>query len=230
MSFSPGNAVQRSHVLLRVRALANRSNAVFVALNYQKAPEHPYPTALNDADATLRWIVDNSEALSIDPNRIGVVGDSAGGNLATALCLRYQDENGPRIVSQVLVYPVCDCSFDTPSYIENATGYLLERDEMRWYVDQYLTDPAQVADPVVSLLRAPDLRGLPRALVISAEYDPLRDEAEAYAERLADAGVQVRLSRYDGMVHGFAWMAGCIDRALELYDEIARELRDTLHA
>ncbi len=211
-----------------VRAFANRSGCVFVAVNYQKAPEHPFPVALDDADATLRWVTENAVTLGIDANRIGVGGDSAGGNLAAALCLRFRDGNGPRIAHQLLIYPVLDCSFDTASYIENASGYLLERDDMRWFFDQYLVDPAQAGDPLVSPLRAPDLSGLPRALVVSAEYDPLRDEAELYAERLRDAGVPVRVSRYDGMIHGFAWMSGVVERTQVLYDEVGRELRDAL--
>ena len=210
-----------------VRAFANRSGCVFVAVNYQKAPEHPYPAALDDTYATVEWLHANAAALGIDPARIGVAGDSAGGNLAAAVTLRARDQQGPAIAHQLLIYPALDCAFDTPSYRENATGYLLERDDMRWFYRHYLPDPALADDPLVSPLRASDLSRLPRALVITAEFDPLRDDGERYAERLREAGVQARLTRYDGMIHGFAFMSGVLARTQELFAEVGAELRDT---
>ena len=188
------------------RALANASACKVVALDYRLAPEHKFPAGLADCHAALRWLAAHAASLDIDAARIAVAGDSAGGNLAAALTLLARDPAGPRIAHQVLVYPVTHHAFDTPSYGDYADGFLLTRDGMRWNWNHYLPDAATGQDPLASPLLAPDLRGLPPALVITAECDPLRDESEAYARRLAAAGVAVELKRYDGMLHAFFTM------------------------
>lgn len=212
------------------RAFVNRSGCAVVAVNYRKAPEHPFPAPLEDCYAALCWTVANAEDLGLDPGRIGVTGDSAGGNLAAAVCLKARDDHGPSIAHQLLVYPVTDHSFDTPSYQENAEGYLLERQSMEWFWGHYLADPADGDHPYASPLRAPDLAGLPPAFVVTAGFDPLRDEGERYADRLREAGVTVRARRYETMIHGFLWFGGVVDGARELYGEMAREARLTLRA
>jgi acetyl esterase len=164
----------------------------------------------------------------VDPARVGVGGDSAGGNLAASVALTARDRGGPALRHQLLVYPVTDHRLDTPSYRENADGPVLTRDMMAAFWDYYVPDAAQRAHAYVSPLRAEDLSGLPRALVVTAEYDPLRDEGEAYAARLREAGVPVAVRRYDGMMHGFLAMGDAIDRAREAMADTAAELRDAL--
>ncbi len=210
------------------RAIANRTGCVVVAINYQKAPEHKFPTPLDDAYAATQWVHDNAEALGVDPTRIGVGGDSAGGNLAAAITLRARDENGPSIAFQLLLYPVVEAQSTFPSMSENAEGYMLSSAGVRWAWEQYLASPEDGANPLASPLRAPDLAGLPPAIVLTAEFDPLRDEGEAYAQRLVDAGVPTVHRRYDGMIHGFLWTAGVVDGSKELLDDLGRDVRSVL--
>jgi acetyl esterase len=211
-----------------VRSLANSTGCVVVAVNYQKAPERKFPIPFDDAYAATEWTHRNAAELGIDPGRIGVAGDSAGGNLAAVVCLRARDENGPPIAFQILIYPATDYGWDKPSAIENAEGYLLQRESMRWFWSHYVNDPSDGDNPYVSPLRAPDLSGLPPAFIATGEFDPLRDDGDLYAERLREAGVPVKLSRYDGMIHGFYWMMGVIDDARRLHDEIAGEVEKAL--
>ena len=207
-----------------LRALANRSGAVICSLAYRLAPETPFPGPLEDVLAALSWLAGEAPGLGADGERIVVGGDSAGGNLAAAAALSARQGRGPRPAGQILIYPVMDFDFDTASYREHAEGFGLTRESMRWYWDCYASTEAR-SDPLAAPLQAADLAGLPPALVISAEHDVLRDEAEAYARRLEAAGVPVTLSRYDGMVHGFFRMAGAVDAGSELIDEIAGWLR-----
>lgn len=207
------------------RALANRAGTKVVSVDYRLAPEHKFPAPVDDCYAALRWVADNAGSIGVDPDRLAVGGDSAGGNLAAAVALRARDEGGPRIALQALVYPVTNHSFDTPSYQENADGYLLTRDSMVWFWDHYLKDADDSANPWASPLRAGDLSGLPPAVVITAEFDPLRDEGEAFAAKLADAGVRVVQRRFDGQIHGFFQMPGTIPAGFEAVDLIAGELR-----
>ncbi len=193
------------------RALANASGCKVVALDYRLAPEHKFPAGLNDCDAALRWLAGHATQLGIDARRIAVAGDSAGGNLAASLTLMARDRGGPPITFQLLVYPVTNHAFDTASYRTYAEGHLLTREGMRWNWNHYLPDAATGQDPLASPLLAADLHGLPPALVITAECDPLCDESEAYAKRLADAGVPVELKRYDGMLHAFFTMGQVFD-------------------
>jgi acetyl esterase len=215
---------------IAVRALTNRTGCVVVAVNYQKAPEHKFPAPFDDAYAATTWVAEHASELGIDPGRIGVAGDSAGGNLAAAVCLKARDEGGPSLAYQLLIYPVTDYGWDKPSYLENAEGYLLQRDTMRWFWGHYLASEAEGDNPLVSPLRAPDLSGLPPALIVTAEFDPLRDDGELYGQRLREAGVPVKVSRYDGMIHGFFYMAGVLDQTKNLYDEIGTEVRAALGA
>ncbi len=208
------------------RALAKRAGCVVVSVDYRLAPEAKFPAAPEDCHAALRWATANAAVLGADARRVAVAGDSAGGNLAAVVSLLARERGGPALVHQLLIYPVTDCSFDTPSYLENAEGYLLTRDMMRWFWNHYLAKPEDGAGPLASPLRAASLAGLPPATVLTAEYDPLRDEGEAYAARLREAGVPTALKRYDGMFHGFFAMTARIDRAREAVDDAARALRE----
>ncbi len=209
------------------RALANRSGAVVVSVDYRLAPEHTAPTALDDSVAALRWAVEHGGELGVDATRVAVGGDSAGGNLAAALCQRVRDDGGPAIAFQLLVYPVVDCTLTHPSMDENAEGYFLTKDAMVWFVDHYL-DTLDPKHPSVSPLHADSLAGLPPALVLTAEFDPLRDEGEAYAAALRDAGVRVESVRYDGQIHGFFGMAALLDDAKHALDRAGAALRAAL--
>jgi acetyl esterase len=184
------------------RMLAESSGASVVNVDYRVAPEHPFPTPLDDCFDALRWVAGGLGA-SEQPLVIG--GDSAGGNLTAACALRARDRGGPALAAQILVYPVVDHDMSTPSYLEHGADetLLLEQRGMRWFWDQYVADVAMRDDPEASPLRASDLSGLPPAIVVIAEYDPLRDEGLAYAGRMQAAGVPVTVHRYDDMPHGF---------------------------
>ena len=207
------------------RALANAAGCIVVSVDYRLAPEHKFPAAAEDAYAATKWVAESAAALGGDPRRIAVGGDSAGGNLAAAVCLMARDRGGPSLAYQVLIYPVTDYSFDTPSYRENAEGYLLTKDSMGWFWNHYLRDESDGRNPYASPLRAESLAGLPPALIITAEFDPLRDEGEAYADRLREAGVPVACSRYDGMIHGFVGLATVLDKGKLAVGEAAGALR-----
>jgi acetyl esterase len=212
------------------RSLSAAAGCAVLSVDYRLAPEAKYPVPVEDSYAALLWIVANAGRLGIDRRRIAVGGDSAGGNLATVMALLARDRRGPALALQVLIYPVTDHDLDTVSYRENATGYVLTRDAMRWVWDHYLAHEAQGREPYASPLRAPSLAGLPPALVITAEYDPLRDEGEAYAARLRDAGVPVTLTRYPGMFHGFVRLTKFLDQARTAVDEIAGSVQKAFAA
>ena len=207
------------------RALANRAGAIVVSVDYRLAPEHRFPAAAEDSYAATRWIADHAVKLGGDPNRIAVGGDSAGGNLAAVVALIARDRGGPRLVHQLLVYPVTDGGLDTPSYQENADGYFLTRDMMAWFWDHYVPNRADRENQYCSPLRARDLKGLPSATVLTAEFDPLRDEGERYAARLKEAGVPTTMTRYEGVVHGFFGMSVLFDQARAAIDQAAAALR-----
>jgi len=212
------------------RALANRSGAVVVSVDYRLAPEARFPAALEDASAATLWVWRNAASLGADPSRVAVGGDSAGGNLAAATCLWARERGAPPIAFQLLIYPVVDRDFDNRSYHENAEGYHLSRESMIWFWRQYLAEEADGRNPLASPLRADSLAGLPSALVLTAEYDPLRDEGEAYAARLREAGVPVTLTCYQGMIHGFVRMAGVLDQGKRAIDQAGAALRSALPA
>jgi acetyl esterase len=207
------------------RALANESGSIVVSVGYRLAPETKFPGGLNDCFAAAEWVFENAEYFGGDPSRIAIGGASAGGNLAAAVTLMARERGGPPFVHQLLVYPVTDVAMDTHSYAEHTTGYSLTASTMAWYVDHYLEEGANRADPLVSPLRAENLSGLPPAHVITAENDPLVDEGEAYAQRLADAGVQVASTRYDGMMHGFFNHSLGFDKSLKAIAEAGAALK-----
>jgi acetyl esterase len=196
------------------RNLCAGGGCIVVSVDYRLAPEGKFPAATEDCLAATRWAAANAAALGADPTRIVVAGDSAGGNLAAVAALRVRDEDGPALCGQLLLYPVTDYHTPgTPSYAENAEGYGLTRATMEWFWDHYLADPADAAHPHASPLRAPDLADLPPAFVMTAEYDPLRDEAERYGARLREAGVTAEIVRVPGMNHGFLFWVGVVDAA-----------------
>jgi acetyl esterase len=207
------------------RALANAAGAVVTSVEYRLGPEHKFPAPLEDCYLATRWVAEHAADLGGDADRLVVIGDSAGGNLAAAVALMARDRGGPKISQQVLLYPATNHSFDTPSYQENADGYMLTRESCRWFWANYLNSDEDGRNPYASPLQADDLAGLPPAFIVTCEYDPLRDEGEAYGERLRAAGVPARVSRYDGMIHGFLWMGGVLDRTRHLIEKIAAEVR-----
>jgi acetyl esterase len=210
------------------RALTRAAGVAVVSVEYRLAPEHPFPAAVDDAEAAVRWVAANAAGLGLDPARLAVGGDSAGGTLAAAVARRARDTGGPSLTFQLLLYPATDADLDTPSYLENADGYMLTRAAMAWYWDQYAPDPADRSHPDASPLRAGSLAGLPPALVVTAEFDVLRDEGEAYARRLSESGVDARLIRYDGMIHGFLRRHHLLDRGKTALAEVAQALREAL--
>lgn len=207
------------------RALCNAVGCVVLSVDYRRAPEHPFPGPLNDAYAATQWAAEYAGIVDGDPDRLAVGGDSAGGNLAAAVALRSRDESGPSVGGQLLLYPITNFAFDTESYRENAEGFMLTRRGMQWYWDQYLERDLDGRHPYASPLQAHDLSGLPPATVVTAGYDPLRDEGTAYAERLAAADVPVRHEHFPAMHHAFISF-----RDLDVADDglavVAESLRD----
>ena len=206
------------------RALANAAECVVVSVDYRLAPETPFPGAVDDAYAAVDWVAEHADQLGIDPDRIAVGGDSAGGNLAAAVCLIARERGRPAICHQVLVYPVTDHRLETESYQTNGQGYLLTRTSMEWFWGHYLGDQDR-AHPLASPLLADSLAMLPSATVVTAEFDPLRDEGEAYGERLRGAGILTTITRYHGMIHGFFGMADVIQAGRTARAQVAEELR-----
>ena len=196
-----------------VAELATRAGAAAVFTNYTLSPEAKYPTAIEQIYAVLDWIGKEGAAHDLDPARITVAGDSVGGNMTAAITIMAKQRSGPAIAAQLLYYPVTDANFDTGSYLQFATHYWLTRQGMQWYWDQYTTSPADRAQITASPLRATleDLAGLPPAMVIVGEADPLRDEGEAYAAKLRQAGVPVTAVRYQGIIHDFVMVNAMLD-------------------
>jgi acetyl esterase len=207
------------------RILTNAAGCIVVSVDYRLAPEHPFPAAADDAYHATLWAATNASSFGGDPSRIALCGDSAGGNLAAVVAQMARDRGKPAICFQLLIYPVTDAACDTPSYSENAEGYFLTRDAMQWFWNHYVQRDADRNHPYASPLRASNLAGLPAALVITAEFDPLRDEGERYAERMRAAGIPVQLIRYDGMIHGFFTMSAMIDRGRIAIQQSAAALR-----
>src|SRR3954463_2022483 len=191
-----------------IRELAAGTGAAVVFPNYSLSPEARYPVAIEEIYAVLEWVAEHGVEKNLNASRIAIVGDSVGGNMTAALTLMAKQRSGPELAAQVLFYPVTDAAFDTPSYHEFSEGYFLRRDAMQWFWDQYTTDPTQRAEITASPLQATteQLAGLPKALVITGEADVLRDEGEAYASRLREAGVDVTATRYEGIIHDFVML------------------------
>lgn len=195
------------------RALANAASAVVVNVAYRRAPEDPYPAPIDDCAAATAWVAANAAELGIDASRIAVGGDSAGGNLAAAAAIWARD-NDVALAAQLLIYPVTDlANTETDSYRRNGDGYLLTKEWMEWFIEQYVPDPSQRSDALASPAAAESLAGLAPAMVITAEFDPLLDDGRTYADQLAAAGVDVEYLSYDEQIHGFASQIGVMDDA-----------------
>jgi acetyl esterase len=210
------------------RALANRGGCQVIAVDYRLAPEHPFPAAPEDAVAALDHVVNHADELGVDTDRLAVAGDSAGGNLAAVAALHARDSGIP-LCLQLLIYPaVAGIDAEFPSRIDNASGYMLDQDSIDWFMARYLPEGAP-GDWRAAPMLAASHADLAPALVITAEFDPLRDEGEAYAAKLQDAGVPAKASRYDGQIHGFFGMGALIPAATAAVDEAGAALRDALH-
>jgi acetyl esterase len=207
------------------RDLAVQTGAIVASVDYPLAPESPFPAAPEACYAAASWLAGHAGDLGADPGRVAIGGDSAGGNLAAVTALLARDRGGPTFKLQLLVYPVTDCLMSYPSVKENGEGYLLTASAMHWFIDHYLASGTDPRDPAASPIYAGDLKSLPPALVITAEFDPLRDEGEAYAAQLDRTGVPVTSSRYDGMIHGFFGMTGVIDAGRDAVREAAEALK-----
>jgi acetyl esterase len=210
------------------RSLANATGAVVVAVDYRLAPEHIFPAAADDSLAATKWVAEHSDELDVDPGRLAVMGDSAGGNLAAVVSLMARDSGGPAIAVQVGLYPVTSADLDRQSYVDNGTGYFLTRATMEYFWDLYVPDEGDRSNPYAAPLAATDLSGLPPSHIITAEHDPLRDEGEAYANALREAGVTSTNTRYGGMFHGFINMASILPPAAQALNDVASLLRQVL--
>ncbi len=195
------------------RSLANASGCTVISVDYRLAPEHKFPAAVDDAYAATDYIARHAEEFRIDPQRIAVGGDSGGANLATVVALMAREQGGPRLKYQLLIYPVVDFQDRSASMQEFGHDHFLTLETMDWFIDQYVKNAEDRRHPYASPMNASDLSGLPRALVITAECDPLRDQGEAYGRKMQAAGVAVELKRYYGMIHPFFNLAGIVDMA-----------------
>ena len=208
------------------RRIAKESGCCVISVDYRLAPEHPYPIPLDDCYGATRHVVDHASDFGIDPNRIALVGDSAGGNLAAAVSLKARDEGSLDIRLQILIYPVIERDFETPSYQQCAEGHGLSLADMRWFWNHYVGD--RIPDHYAAPARATSHAGIAPAHVITAEYDVLRDEGEQYARQLAAAGIAVTSKRYDGNLHGFVQLAGAFDDGLAATRDLSEILKSQL--
>lgn len=205
--------------------LANQSGATIISVNYQKAPEHPFPIPFDDCYATLLWVIANATELSIDPRRIGVAGDSAGANLASGVAIKARD-NEIALAFQLLIYPCNDRNFETESYIENATGYGLSTQSMQWFWDQYLQGSQHDTNPYAVPMRAGSFSGVAPAIIITAQYDPLISDGKNYAALLERDGISVIYKEYAGMIHGFFTNMAVTPTARESIDFVAGRIKE----
>jgi acetyl esterase len=214
-----------------VRELANKAHAVIVFVNYTPSPEAKYPVAIEQAYAATKWVAENGKTINVNSSRLAIVGDSVGGNMAAAVTMLAKERGGPPIRFQVLFYPVTDTNFDTPSYMAYQEGYWLTREAMKWFLDSYTSNQTNRKEPTVSPLQASieQLKGLPPALIINGEFDVLRDEGEAYAHKLIEAGVPVTGIRIHGTIHDFVLLnpitdtppvRGAIDQASNMLKKV----------
>jgi len=213
------------------RLIAKKGSAIVVSVAYRLAPENPFPAGLDDCYAALRWTYQNAQSIGGDPNRIAVAGSSAGANLAAAVALMARDKNGPPITAQVLMYPVTNCrSTDTESYSKFGNEFYLTKKQMESFINAYVPRREDRKNPLASPLLSDNLKRLPPALVITAEFDPLRDEAEAYSKRMQEAGIAVVHTRYKGMIHGFVGMGRLLPQADQAIDEMTGFLKGQFDA
>jgi acetyl esterase len=210
------------------RAICRDADAVVVSVDYRMAPEHRFPTAAHDCFAATEWVAENAASLDVDASRLALCGDSAGGNLSAVVSQMARDAGGPAVTYTALIYPAVDMTRKGGSLDENASGYFLETDGMQWFMNHYLTD-AEKTDTKASPLLHSSLAGLPDCFVATCEYDPLRDEGEAYADALRANGVHVDSKRYDGLIHGAANMTGVLEGGRQLVADVAQHLRTALH-
>ena len=206
------------------RTIAAKANCVVVAVDYRLAPEAKFPAAVDDAWAATEWVATHGDELDVDVSRLAVAGDSAGGNLAAVVANMSRDHDHVEVIQQALIYPVTDGACDRPSMTDNAEGYLLTSTAMDFFHGHYLRSDADIADPRYSPIVS-DLVGAPPAVVVTAEFDPLRDQGNAYAEKLAASGVEVDHVEYEGMFHGFFSMDAGLDVASKAQDQVAEALK-----
>jgi len=211
------------------RNLCAGAGCVVVSVDYRLAPEHKFPAAADDAYAVVEYVANHGEEFACYPRRIAVAGDSAGGNLAAVACLMARDRGGPPIVCQLLIYPLTDYDDDRPSLHEYAEDHLLTRPAIEYFWGHYVASPEEGRHPYASPLTATSLKGLPPAMILTAECDPLRDQGEAYAWRLSESGVPVRLKRYEGAIHVFFQMSGVLDSGKQALADAGAALRTALH-
>lgn len=210
------------------RAICRDAQAVVVSVDYRMGPEFPFPTAAHDCFAATRWAAGNASTIDGDASRLAVCGDSAGGNLSAVVSQMARDAGGPTLIYAALIYPAVDMTAKGGSLDDNATGYFLETQGMEWFMTHYLS-MGQRGDVLASPLLHPTLSGLPPCFIATCEYDPLRDEGEAYGEALREQGVEAENKRYDGMIHGIANMTGVLDGGRALIADVAARLRAALH-
>lgn len=206
------------------RMLTNRVGCVTVSVDYRLAPEHKFPAGVEDSFAATKWVAEHAKELNVDPNRLAIGGDSAGGNLSAVVAQLARDAGGPKIAFQLLIYPATEPGQDTYSH-KTFTDYFLTREDIAWFWSQYLNSPDQRKDPRVAPALCKSLKGLPPAFIITAEFDPLRDEGEAYGKRLREAGVEAAVKRYDGMIHGFVSMFTVLDQGKQAIEDSADALK-----
>jgi acetyl esterase len=205
--------------------IANRTGATIISVNYQKAPEHPFPIPFDDCYATLEWVLANSEVLRINRQSVAVAGDSAGGNLASAVALKARDQK-IELAYQLLIYPCNERNFETPSYIKNATGYGLSTQAMQWFWDQYLQGDSHDQNPYAIPARADSLKDVAPAIIVTAEYDPLLSDSEQYVELLKASGVDVRYREFKGMIHGFFSNLAVTPTAMDAITFVVGEIKE----
>jgi acetyl esterase len=211
------------------RAICRDADAVVVSVDYRMGPEHRFPTAVHDCFAATKWVAANASSLGADGDRLAVCGDSAGGNLSAVVSQLARDQGGPAISYAALIYPAVNMTAKGGSLDENATGYFLETEEMEWFMSHYLTE-AERSDVLASPLLNENLTNLPPCFIATCEYDPLRDEGEAYADALRINGVHVASKRYDGLIHAIVNMTGVLDGGRQLVADVSAHLHSALHA
>jgi len=212
------------------RALANAANAVVVSTHYRQAPEHPFPVSHEDVFTSYKWVQQNTRSLNGDPNRIAIAGESAGGNMAAAVCMMAEQQNLPLPVHKLLIYPVSGTDMNTPSYQENANAKPLNKAMMEWFAKHEFKNPADKEDPRIGLVDAKVSKGSPPCTIITAQIDPLRSEGQMLAEHLKQSGVKVNYKNYDGVTHEFFGMGAVLDEAKAAVQLAARDLKQSFSA